>query len=83
MKYWVFDLDGTLVDSLTIHFQTMEKVFNHFDRSFGSDDHKEVLKLSSKSLPSYFLEKFDNNNVTAAQNLFKTSGLKWQKDSKK
>lgn len=76
MKYWVFDLDGTLVDSLTVHFQTLEKVFRTFGLSFGPENHQEVLKLSSSSLPNYFQEKLGIENSVAAQGLFKELTLK-------
>lgn len=65
MKYWVFDLDGTLVDSLTTHFEVMKTVFKKFDCSFDDSCEQEILKLSANSLPDYFLQKFGNDSNSA------------------
>lgn len=70
MKYWVFDLDGTLVDSRTVHFQILEKVFAHFEVPFGPADHQEVLKINAKTLPQYFASKLGTQNVQSATDLF-------------
>lgn len=34
MNHWVFDLDGTLVDTLDQYFAKLEKIFAHFDVPF-------------------------------------------------
>lgn len=70
MKYWVFDLDGTLVDSLSIHFQTMEKVFRQFGLAFSSNDQQEILKLSANAVPAYIQEKFGIQNLSKVQSLY-------------
>jgi phosphoglycolate phosphatase len=71
MKHWVFDLDGTLVDSLTSHFQVLEKIFHRFDADFSSSEHLEVLKVNSKTLPKYFETKLGVAAVEPALVMFK------------
>jgi HAD superfamily hydrolase (TIGR01549 family) len=71
MKHWVFDLDGTLVDSLTVHFQSLEKVFGKFNQPFSKHDHHEVLKVTAKTLPHYFESRLGAENVAPAMDLFR------------
>lgn len=71
MKYWVFDLDGTLVDSLTVHFQILEKVFSKFGMLFSKYDHHDVLKVTAKTLPNYFKSRLGTENVESAMELFR------------
>lgn len=66
MKYWIFDLDGTLVDSLTIHFRTLEKVFAKFGRVFTAQDQKEVLHINARTLSSYYERHFGSAHVEEA-----------------
>lgn len=70
MKYWVFDLDGTLVDSLSVHFEVMEKVFSYFGISFSTADQKDILKLSARQLPDYFGEKFGPAQTSEALQMY-------------
>jgi HAD superfamily hydrolase (TIGR01509 family) len=65
MRYWVFDLDGTLVDSLTTHFNVLERVFIQFGLPFGPHEQQEIIKLSAKTLPIYFESKFTENSESA------------------
>ncbi len=44
MKHWVFDLDGTLVDTMGMYFSHLETVLNHFDVPF-SQKHIELARL--------------------------------------
>lgn len=71
MKHWIFDLDGTLVDSLTIHYQVLEKLFRKFDKPFSKDDHHDVLKVTSKTLPSYFDSRLGTENLELSLRLFR------------
>lgn len=71
MKYWVFDLDGTLVDSLTVHFQILEKVFSKFGMPFSKDDHHDVLKVTAKTLPNYFESRLGAENVESSMEFFR------------
>ena len=38
MKHWVFDLDGTLVDSVGHYGIKLEQIFSHFNLKFTSED---------------------------------------------
>ncbi len=70
MKYWVFDLDGTLVDSLTTHFSILKTVFEHFGADFTEDNHQEVLKVTAKTLPQYLESKLGSESAVLAHDLF-------------
>jgi HAD superfamily hydrolase (TIGR01549 family) len=70
MKYWVFDLDGTLVDSLTAHFQVLDQVFKNFGVPFSEKDYHEVLKISAKVLPHYFEKKLGHERAQTGLELF-------------
>lgn len=72
MKHWVFDLDGTLVDSLTSHFHVVSKVFNHFGKDFTSHHEQELLKITAKTLPDYFAEKLGFANTFESLAMFKS-----------
>ncbi len=43
MKNWVFDLDGTLVDSFGLYFKSMREIFADHGREFHSDLHLPAL----------------------------------------
>lgn len=70
MEHWIFDLDGTLVDSLSIHFQVMEQVFIKYNTPFGSQDHHDILKINARTLPDYFELRFGKQNVPEALTFF-------------
>ncbi|MGE3684017.1 MAG: HAD family hydrolase [Bdellovibrionales bacterium] len=38
MKHWIFDLDGTLVDTIETYFEKIRRVFAHFDVSYTQAD---------------------------------------------
>lgn len=70
MKYWVFDLDGTLVDSLTIHFRVLKEVFAKFECNFSDQDEREVLHVSARTLPDYFIRHFGANNLAESLKMY-------------
>lgn len=70
MKYWVFDLDGTLVDSLSAHFGVFRNVFGHFGLNFTEENEREVLSVSAKTLPHYFESKLGLARAPLALSLF-------------
>lgn len=72
MKYWIFDLDGTLVDSLTIHFNILKKVFIHFGSDFTEENHQEVLKVTAKTLPKYLESKLGTESAGSAHDMFQS-----------
>lgn len=51
MKHWVFDLDGTLVDSFSQYFETLTHIFNEYGVTF-TDAHR--LPALTESLPAFF-----------------------------
>jgi HAD superfamily hydrolase (TIGR01549 family) len=73
MKHWVFDLDGTLVDSLGTHFQIMEKVFQKFSVDFTLERQAEIYKMSAKTMPTYFENYFGRERLDEAVQFFRQS----------
>lgn len=65
-KYWVFDLDGTLADSLTIHFKTLTTLFSQFNLEFTSAHEQEVLKLSANNFFSFLEKNLGEENASIA-----------------
>lgn len=63
MKYWVFDLDGTLIDSFGPYFKALNQIFESCGMQFTDD-----LKLKSLTMPAYdFLNlSLGNENGTEA-----------------
>jgi HAD superfamily hydrolase (TIGR01549 family) len=51
MKHWVFDLDGTLVDSFSHFFASLERIFNDHGARFTPDLRMAAL---TESLPLFF-----------------------------
>ena len=43
MKHWVFDLDGTLVDSSPAYEKAIEIIFSNFGLICSADDLQKVL----------------------------------------
>ena len=43
MKYWVFDLDGTLVDSFCHYFESLKAIFKDHDLDFKDQLHLDAL----------------------------------------
>lgn len=82
MKHWVFDLDGTLVDSLTTHFHILKKIFNHFGSDFTKENHQEVLKITAKTLPEYLASKLGNDSVKPAHDMFQSLNSESYQDIK-
>lgn len=77
MKTWVFDLDGTLVDSLTVHFLTLETIFNENGLEFSKQKHEEVLKVTAKTLPAYFEKYFGPEGVEPGLKRFRELSIKY------
>ncbi len=47
MKYWIFDLDGTLVDSFAGYFSTVEKILN---KTMSTEERKVCVSLHPTDL---------------------------------
>ena len=63
MKHWVFDLDGTLVDSFSHYFKALEEIFNHHGAKFTDDLRLPALTYE---LTVFFEEHLGKENVKRA-----------------
>lgn len=52
MKYWIFDLDGTLVDSFGFYFATVEKIMN---KTMTTEERKHCVSLHASDLFKFHL----------------------------
>ncbi len=66
MKHWVFDLDGTLVDSFPIYFRTLEVVFGKYGARFTPELRHAAV---TDSMPEFFARHVPLANVTEAMAL--------------
>jgi phosphoglycolate phosphatase/pyrophosphatase PpaX len=58
LKNWVFDLDGTLVDSFGPYFQSLREIFTRYDVPFTEYDIKKSLTMhTTKYLPLYLSQE--------------------------
>jgi HAD superfamily hydrolase (TIGR01509 family) len=63
MKHWVFDLDGTLVDSFELYFQTLSVIFKEHGTAFTPELRKAAL---TEPLEAFFAQHLGNAAVPAA-----------------
>src|ERR1700753_1849967 len=66
MQYWVFDLDGTLVDSFPPFFEVLEVIFQQNGKAFPKDFHLPAL---TESLPLFFERHLGKEAVPGALHL--------------
>ncbi len=53
-RAYIFDLDGTLVDSNELHVESWDRAFRHFGKQFRRDQlHAQIGKGSDKYLPEF------------------------------
>lgn len=52
MKYWIFDLDGTLVDSFGFYFNVVEKIMN---KTMSTEERKHCVSLHASDLFKHHL----------------------------
>ncbi len=58
MKAFIFDLDGTLVDSNELHVESWDRAFRHFGKQFRHADLREQIgKGSDQYLPEFLSEE--------------------------
>lgn len=55
MKHWVFDLDGTLIDSHGVYVRTLEDTFARYDVAIQSVDMKLSRKLFARDFLSHYI----------------------------
>lgn len=70
MRFFVFDLDGTLVDSHSPYFETMSKVYSHFNIKFTESDMQDLLRISSKDRADFFAKRLGSENLKKSYELF-------------
>ncbi|MBY0471920.1 HAD family hydrolase [bacterium] len=63
MKHWVFDLDGTLVDSFSRYFKALNEIFQEHGYQF-TDAHREPALTSH--LPAFFRQELGARAVAPA-----------------
>lgn len=73
MKRWVFDLDGTLVDSHQPYFTSLKQVLMDFKSDLTDEDKREVLRISAKDRKSFFEKKVGSEQSLKALALFENS----------
>lgn len=56
MKHWVFDLDGTLLDSHAVYFDSLKLVLEAHGAELFAEDKEEVLRIAARERCA-FLEK--------------------------
>lgn len=66
MKYWVFDLDGTLVDSHSSYFECLGETFKTFGGKLTDEDKAEVLRISSKDREFFLGQRLGIHQASAA-----------------
>lgn len=71
MKYCVFDLDGTIVDSHSVYFTLLQEVFSHHNITMTEEDKKELLRISSKDRNSFFIRRLGEHNLVSANRLMR------------
>lgn len=69
MKYWAFDLDGTLVDSFSHYFTALTDIFNEHGAAFSEKLHHSAL---TESLPLFFEQHLGATVATAAMTKLQT-----------
>ncbi|PIS10088.1 MAG: hypothetical protein COT73_11245, partial [Bdellovibrio sp. CG10_big_fil_rev_8_21_14_0_10_47_8] len=80
MKHWIFDLDGTLADSLTIHFQVLQRIFSGFGLDFSKEDQQDILRISSRDFPKYLETKLGTQDGSQAYQLYQKFNQETLKD---
>ncbi len=72
MMYWVFDLDGTLVDSFGHYFKCLKTVFSEFDKDFPESLHYPAL---TDLLTEFLQTHLGKDSIAAMERLRTQSDL--------
>ena len=70
MKHWVFDLDGTLVDSHSVYFDSLRKILKTYEVDLSDSDKAEVLRIAVKDRPVFFEKKLGTRYAAEALRAF-------------
>ena len=57
MKCWVFDMDGTLIDSHATYYESLRQVLEAYGAELTDADKAEILKISVKERITFFTKK--------------------------
>lgn len=57
MKCWVFDMDGTLIDSHATYYKNLTDVLEDYGAKLTEADKAQILKISVKERINFFTEK--------------------------
>ena len=57
MKTYLFDFDGTLVDSMPVYASLMIRILDENNVSYGDDIVKIITPLGFRGTAKYFVEK--------------------------
>jgi phosphoglycolate phosphatase len=66
MRHWVFDLDGTLIDSHAIYYNTLNLVLDFHGTSLTEKDKNEIIKTPLKGREEFFAKKLGAASAKAA-----------------
>jgi phosphoglycolate phosphatase len=64
--FWVFDLDGTLVDSHAIYFESLAAVLEAQGSKLEDTDRREILTIAVKDRDSFFVRKLGASGARQA-----------------
>jgi len=70
MKHWVFDLDGTLVDSFNHYFIALDEIFTAHGKKFSPKYHHAVL---TQPLQQFFEKHLGEKSVKSAFELLQST----------
>src|SRR5256885_16146307 len=79
-RAFIFDIDGTLVDSNELHVDSWDRAFRHFGKQFSHDALRaQIGKGSDQYLPEFLdpeeMEKFGKDLDQYRSNLFRKEYL--------
>lgn len=72
MKYWVFDLDGTLIDSFDFYLMLVKTIFARYDVDLAPESLNSCLGQYSKN---FFAAHLPAEHLTEALTALKTSAM--------
>jgi HAD superfamily hydrolase (TIGR01509 family) len=72
----IFDIDGTLVDSVDLHARAWQEAFRHFGHEFGFEEVRHQIGKGSDKLVPHFLPKKEIDRV--GEELEKFRGELWK-----
>lgn len=71
VKGLIFDLDGTLLNSMPLHWLAWQISFRRYDVELDFDEFMTLAGKAKEKIAAYFIEKFHLENKTNAEDIFK------------